>query len=180
MTFAIRPALAWAAAIGCSLALPLVLDRFAVPAAFLVGPMLTGIAFALRGAPIRLPRGVFLAGQSLIGCAVGRVLTVSMVTVIAQSWPAMFMAVLATVAASALIGWLLVRFGSLPGSTAAWGVSPGASSAMVAMAEEFGADPFAVAMIQYLRVVFVVLAALLVSEIWLGLAHPPRASVGLA
>ena len=43
MTFAIRPALAWATAIGCSVALALVLDRFAVPAAFLVGPMLTGI-----------------------------------------------------------------------------------------------------------------------------------------
>lgn len=88
----------------------------------------------------------------------------------------MLAAVLATVAASALVGWLLVRFGSLPGTTAAWGTSPGAAAAMVAMAQEFGADPLAVAMMQYLRVVFVVLTALLVSELWLGSGHQAGAA----
>lgn len=45
----------WAAALGCSLAAALALDRLAIPAAFLVGPMATGMLFALRGATIGLP-----------------------------------------------------------------------------------------------------------------------------
>lgn len=168
-----HPVAQWALALVASLTLALGLDALAVPAAFLVGPMVAGIALALGGAAIRPPRPAFLAGQALIGCAVARALTFQVLASIAQSWPAMFAAVFATVAVSAGVGWLLVRFGSLPGSTAAWGTSPGGASAMVAMAQEFGADPVAVAMMQYLRVVLVVLAASLVSGFMLGPGHPP-------
>jgi len=145
--------------------------------------MITGIVFALHGATIRLPRSAFIAGQAVIGCSIAHAITLSVVAVITQSWIVMITAVLATVAASALVGWLLVRFGTLPGTTAAWGTSPGAASAMVAMAQDFGADPVAVAMMQYLRVVLVVLTASLVSRLWLApehLAHgtPVAASLG--
>src|SRR3954452_22420151 len=116
----IRPALQWAAAVGASLILALVLDRFALPASFLVGPMMIGILCALGGATIRLPRSAFIAGQALIGCLIARAITASLLTSILQSWPFMAAAILGTVAASTLVGWLLVRFGSLPGSTAAW------------------------------------------------------------
>ena len=40
----------------------------------------------------------------------------------------------------------------LPGTTAVWGSSPGAATAMVLMAEAFGADARLVAFMQYLRV----------------------------
>jgi membrane AbrB-like protein len=171
-----RSGVQWAFAIGCSLALALTLAWCAVPAAFLVGPMVTGIVLALCGTTIRLPRSAFLAGQALIGCSVAQAINLSVVTAMSQSWPAMIIAVLVTVAASALVGWLLVRFGTLPGTTAAWGTSPGAASAMVAMAQEFGADPLTVAMMQYLRVVFVVLTASLVSGLWLAPEHLPDKS----
>jgi membrane AbrB-like protein len=173
----IRPALQWAAAVGASLILALVLDRFALPASFLVGPMMIGILCALGGATIRLPRSAFIAGQALIGCLIARVITASLLTSILQSWPFMAAAILGTVAASTLVGWLLVRFGSLPGSTAAWGTSAGAASAMVAMSQEFGADPLLVAMMQYLRVIFVVLTASLVAGLWLGPEHPVSGAV---
>ena len=73
-----------------------------------------------------------------------------------------------------------MRFGSLPGSTAAWGTSAGAASAMVAMSQEFGADPLLVAMMQYLRVIFVVLTASLVAGLWLGPEHPVSGAVATA
>ena len=41
-----------------------------------------------------------------------------------------------------------------------------------AMSQEFGADPLLVAMMQYLRVIFVVLTASLVAGLWLGPEHP--------
>jgi membrane AbrB-like protein len=183
LVLTIRLALQWALAIGFSFALAVTLALYSVPAAFLVGPMITGIVFALHGATIRLPRSAFIAGQAVIGCSIAQAITLSVVAVITQSWIVMITAVLATVAASALVGWLLVRFGTLPGTTAAWGTSPGAASAMVAMAQDFGADPVAVAMMQYLRVVLVVLTASLVSRLWLApehLAHgtPVAASLG--
>jgi membrane AbrB-like protein len=67
------------------------------------------------------------------------------------------------------------RWGVLPGSTAIWGTSPGAASAMMIMAEAYGADAQTVALMQYLRVVFVATAASLIARFWLGgagAAHP--------
>jgi uncharacterized protein len=176
----IRPALQWAAAVCASLILALVLDRFALPASFLVGPMLIGILCALAGATIRLPRSAFVAGQALIGCLIARAITAALLTSLLQSWPFMTAAIFWTIAASTLVGWLLVRFGSLPGSTAAWGTSAGAASAMVAMSQEFGADPLLVAMMQYLRVIFVVLTASLVAGLWLGPEHPVSGAAATA
>jgi uncharacterized protein len=74
----------------------------------------------------------------------------------------------AVIAASSLLGWLMSRWGVLPGSTAIWGSSPGAASAMMIMAEAYGADAQTVALMQYLRVVFVAAAASLIARIWVG------------
>jgi len=65
-----------------------------------------------------------------------------------------------------LVGILTVRYGRLPGSTAAWGTSPGGASAMVVMAEDYGADVRVVATMQYIRVICVVLMAALVSHLF--------------
>ncbi|MEN1508411.1 AbrB family transcriptional regulator, partial [Pseudomonas aeruginosa] len=63
---------------------------------------------------------------------------------------------------------LLVRYSSLPGNTGAWGSSPGGAAAMVAMAQDYGADIRLVAFMQYLRVLFVAGAAVLVTRMMLG------------
>jgi membrane AbrB-like protein len=78
--------------------------------------------------------------------------------------------ILATVAASSLLGWLISRWKILPGSTAVWGSSPGAAAAMVLMAEAFGADARLVAFMQYLRVIFVCLAAALIARFFVDVS----------
>ena len=75
---------------------------------------------------------------------------------------------LVTLLSSAIVGWLLVRYSSLPGNTGAWGSSPGGAAAMVAMAQDYGADIRLVAFMQYLRVLFVAGAAVLVTRMMLG------------
>ena len=80
----------------------------------------------------------------------------------------MLLTVATTIVAGGLVGWGLTRFAVLPGTTAAWGSSPGAASAMIAMAEEYGADPRLVAFMQYLRVIVVVLSASVVARLMLG------------
>src|SRR5262249_55630240 len=52
----------------------------------------------------------------------------------------------------------------LPGSTALWGVFPGAATVMVLLSGSFGADMRSVAVMQYLRVVVVAAAASLVAR----------------
>ena len=63
----------------------------------------------------------------------------------------------------------------LPGTTAVWGSSPGAATAMVLMADAFGADARLVAFMQYLRVIFVSMAAALIARCGstLGVEPPP-------
>lgn len=139
-----------------------------VPAALLLGPMVAAMGFALFGARIRMPRWSLVGAQAIIGCLVARLVTSGLVTTVANDWLVMLLAVLTTVLAGAVVGWVLMRFGNLPGMTAAWGSVPGAASTMVSMAEEFGADPRLVAFMQYFRLILVVGSASLVSRQLLG------------
>ncbi|MDR3441109.1 AbrB family transcriptional regulator [Telmatospirillum sp.] len=158
----------WLLLLAASLGVGWVLQQAALPAALMLGPMLCAIAFGVSGSDLKLPRWAFFGAQSVIGCLVARALSASILIEIADDWAVMLLIVSTTVMAGALVGWVLVKFGALPGTTAAWGSSPGAASAMVVMAEEFGADPRLVGFMQYLRVVIVVMSASLAGRLLLG------------
>lgn len=159
-----RLGLPWLGLAAASLLLGTALAAAGTPAAILIGPMLAAIAFGVGGVPLRVPRNVFVAAQGVVGCLVAASITPDVLREIVRDWPALAFGVLFTIAASTSIGWVSARYGSLPGSTAAWGAAPGAASAMVAMAQEYGADPRLVAAMQYIRVICVVLAASFVSR----------------
>ena len=78
---------------------------------------------------------------------------------LASNWFVLVAMVCSSVLAGGLVGWSLMKSDILPGSTAAWGSSPGGAAAMVAMADAYGADARLVALMQYLRVLVVVLSA---------------------
>jgi len=159
------PLLQWLALILCSALVGGGLSWLQVPAALFLGPMLVAIAFGVGGATIRLPRRLFQTGQGVVGCLIAHAMTAAVLLTVAEHWPVMLLATALTVLLSLLTGALLVRFGGLPGSTAAWGTTPGAAAAMVAMAAEYGADPRIVATMQYVRVVCVVLISALVGRL---------------
>lgn len=160
----------WGLLLALSLAASFVLHALAVPASYLIGPMVVAIGFGARGASLKLPQPVFIAAQAIIGCLVARTLSASILASLAADWLPMILTVAATVASGALTGWLLMRFAGLPGTTAAWGSTPGAASVMVAMAADFGADARLVGFVQYLRVVIVVLSASMVSHLMFGVS----------
>ena len=91
---------------------------------------------------------------------------------ILRDWPLFLAVVIAVIAASSTLGWLLTRWRVLPGTTAVWGSSPGAASAMMLMAAAYGADIRLVAFMQYLRVLFVALVATIVARVWTAGAGP--------
>lgn len=143
------------------------------PAALLLGPMLAAIAFGVGGASLAVPRAGFMAAQTMIGCLVAKAVTAEIVTTITEDGWLILAVVLVTVLAGAVVGWALTRLRILPGTTAAWGSSPGGAAAMVAMSEEYGADPRLVAFMQYVRVVAVVLSASVVARLLTDVSTPP-------
>lgn len=158
----------WLILLLASLVLGFSLQAFHVPAALLLGPMIVGVAMGLLGASVRIPGPLFIAAQAILGCMIAQSLSPNILTPLLDDWPLVLLVLIATLLASGVSGWCLVRFSGLPGPTGAWGSSPGGASAMVAMAGDFGADVRLVAFMQYLRVLFVATAAAVVARIGLG------------
>lgn len=164
----IRAMTLWLALLSCSLPAAWLLNRAGLPAAVLIAALLCSVAFSLGGLPLYMPRRLFQCAQALIGCTVAGSITSAIVSTVGGNWRVILLAVAATVLAGGLVGWTLVRTRILPGTTAAWGSTPGAASAMVAMAEAFGGDARLVALMQYLRLLVVVLSASLVAHFVFG------------
>ncbi len=165
----------WAILAAVSLAVSAGLEAFRLPAAFLIGPLIAGIAVRLAGVELRVPRGAFLASQAVVGGMIGSVLTPSIVDTFRHEWPVLGATVMAIIVVASATGWALSRFGVVPGTTGVWGSSPGAASAMVILSEAHGGDVRLVAFMQYLRVLFVASTASIVARLWIGASATPKA-----
>jgi hypothetical protein len=164
-------ALHWGSLVLVSGLFAFLLATIGLPAGLLLGAMGAAILFATRGVSLALPHPLFVAGQAVVGCLIASKLSISVVTALAPHWPLFLGLTLATIAASAALGYLLARWRVIPGTVAIWGSTPGGAAAMVLMAQAFGADARLVAVMVYTRVVAVALTASVLSA--LVLAHPP-------
>ncbi|MGL6205851.1 MAG: AbrB family transcriptional regulator, partial [Giesbergeria sp.] len=175
---ALRSTLAhWAVlALGSALLAALLLALH-VPAAVLLGCMIVGMALALRGTALAVPRPVFATGQGLMGCLMAHSLQPQHLGSVAQDWPMFLGATVLLIGVSTALGVWLMRRQVMPGTTALWGMTPGA--AMVVMAEDYGADARLVAFMQYTRVLVVTLVSALVARAVLGPAPEGTASTAL-
>ncbi|MDR1166164.1 MAG: AbrB family transcriptional regulator [Deltaproteobacteria bacterium] len=158
--------LKWLALGGLSLFLTLALERASLPAARFLGPMLAGISFALLGAGLKLPGPLFLMSKGFLGLRIAASLGPGFLATLGASWPLVAGSAIWAMALAAAVGLAMARRGSVPGTTAIWGLSPGGAAIMTALSGEYGADARLVAFAQYLRVVLVSLAAVLVSRYW--------------
>jgi hypothetical protein len=166
----------WTLLLVLSAILASLLEIVQLPAALLVGPMVAGIAAGVNGTTVRPPRIAVIAAQAVVGCLIARSIEPEIFGSFLADWPLFLAIVLATLAASSLLGYIVSRWKVLPGTTAVWGSTPGAANAMVLMAEAFGADVRLVAFMQYLRVIFVSLAAAVIARLWVdtsGVVAPP-------
>ncbi|MGO4123958.1 AbrB family transcriptional regulator [Inquilinus sp. YAF38] len=167
----------WAVLLAVSAGIAALLQAAALPAALLLGPMVAGILVGIGGGTIRVPRQPYLGAQAIIGCLIAGAITPAILVSFLRDWPLFLAIVLATLAASSLLGWLMSRWQVLPGTTGVWGSSPGAATAMVLMAEAFGADARLVAFMQYLRVVCVATAASLIARFWVDAGDAGPAAI---
>jgi len=171
--FASQPlATQWSALIVLSAAAFAALAAAGMPAALLLGPMLAGIAIAASGATLRIPPSTSVPVQAIIGCMIAGMLPPAVFAQAGARWPLFAFGIVSVIAASTLLGWLLMRLRVLPGTTALWGLSPGAETVMILMAEAHDADAQMVALLQYLRVLIVATIASAVAAFVGANAHP--------
>ncbi|MFO1061042.1 MAG: AbrB family transcriptional regulator [Dongiaceae bacterium] len=159
----LAPAWRWLGLALLSALLAALLEGLRLPAALLLGPMAAAVLFAIGGAGLALPAPAFFLAQGVVGVMVAGNLPAEVFDEIARDAPIFLAGTASTVAVASLIGWLLARSGTLPGTTAIWGSTPGAATTMTVMSADYGADMRLVAVMQYLRVVCCALAAMLVA-----------------
>jgi membrane AbrB-like protein len=160
----------WALIVAVSAVVGTALEIAGMPAALFLGPMAGGILAGVNGATVRVPRLAYMGAQGVIAVLVAAALTGDILAIFIQDWMLFLGVVLATVAASAVLGYLISRWRILPGTAGVWGSSPGAATAMVIMAEAFGADARLVAFMQYLRVIFVAATAAIVARLFIDMS----------
>ena len=136
------------------------LEYFHAPAALLLGPMIAAILLVITGHNMSLPTVPFRLSQSTIGIMMAAHLPLSTFSDVASDWPVFLFGTLSTLVASGVVGVALTKSKLLPGTTAIWGASPGAAGVMTIMSEGYGADMRLVAVMQYTRVAFCALAAM--------------------
>src|SRR5262245_39866092 len=120
--------MAWAALITLSAGLAALLLWLHAPAALMLGPLVAAIVVASNGGKVRMPLTPFVLAQGIVGCLIAKMVPLSIVGDVLRHWFLFSVGVLAVVAISTLIGWLMTRWQVLPGTTALWGTSPGAAS----------------------------------------------------
>lgn len=164
-----RLAVTWLTLIALACVLVVLFHAVNMPAAFLLGPMIAAIVVAVSGGRASMPRFFIIAAQAVLGCLIAAALNSELVRVIVSHWELFVAFSLASIVITAVLGACVTRAGWLPGTTAIWGLSPGAASAMVLLADEYGADKRMVAMMQYSRIFLVALAAILLAK---AVGHP--------
>ena len=99
------PVLQWSLLFVLSLLLSLLFLLIHLPGPLLLGSMIVGIIFSLRGISLHPPRCTFLGAQAILGCMIAQNLTGSIFTTLAAHWPLVIVILLATLISSAIIGW---------------------------------------------------------------------------
>lgn len=142
------------------------LELLHLRAALLLGAMAAAILVGAYEGDIVLPRLPSAFAQAVIGCLVARSIDPGIFSEIVGQWPIFLFCVTSVIVASTALGALLAYWQVLPGTTAIWGSAPGAASIMAFMSGAYGGDIRLVAFMQYLRVVFVAIAASIVARYW--------------
>lgn len=158
----------WATLLLLSAFISILWGAVGLPASLLFGPMFGGAVFAVNGVHLVVPRWLYLGAQAVIGAMVSANITPGIIATLGRDVLLFGIVTGAILLGAAALGWVVSRFGLIPGSTAVYGISPGAAVPMVLLSEANGADAHLVAFMQYSRVLLVALAAALVAHLWAG------------
>jgi membrane AbrB-like protein len=101
---------------------------------------------------------LFRVGQALVGVVIGALVKLPTLARLATDWPSVLLVTVGTLVISVLAGRLLALHRDVSPVTGAFALVAGGASGIVALARELGADDRVVTVVQYLRVLLVLLA----------------------
>ncbi len=147
------------------------LGLLGVPSAVLFGAVLGGMTHALTSpSPLAVPGVAFRVAQGLIGITVGALVDLSTLRRMASESASILTVVLATLLVSVVAGQVLALRRDVSRTTGVFALIAGGASGVVAVARDLGADDRVVTVVQYLRVLMVLLAMPVVTAV---VFHPP-------
>ncbi|MEM1168912.1 MAG: AbrB family transcriptional regulator [Cyanobacteria bacterium P01_H01_bin.35] len=133
-------------------------DWLGVPVGWLLGPLLVGITYAcIQDNPKPLPSDFIKVGKAIIGLySASRFSPDTLMLATTHAIP-VILCILVTGALSMFNGYLLWKWGGVNKLTSFLGAIPGSATTLAIMSEEYGAEPITVTVLQYIRMVVVVL-----------------------
>lgn len=149
----------WAVVIGLCIALSGLLGAFGVQSPFLFGALGAGMVHALVASrPVQMPIAPFRLGQALVGVTIGALVQVSTLSRLLTDWPSILGVTVGTLAISLGAGRLMALRDDVSTTTGLFALIAGGASGIVAISRELGADDRVVTIVQYLRVLAVLLS----------------------
>src|SRR3954470_9511056 len=141
-----------------------------LPSPVLFGSLLGGMVHALT-APRELEMSplVFRVGQALVGAVIGSLVRLPTLVRLAADWPSVLLVTVGTLVIILGAGRLLALHRDVTPATGAFALIAGGASGIVALARDLGADDRVVTIVQYLRVLLVLVAMPVVTTL---LFHP--------
>lgn len=137
-----------------------------VPSPALFAGLLVGLLFALRtGWDLDVPGPAARFAQGVLGVSLGVLVQSSTLTEIGRNAGPILGVTLATLGVTVLAGLAMSRLTGLDRPTASFGMVAGGASGIVAISRDLGADERLVAVMQYLRVLVIVVLAPVVAGV---------------
>jgi len=155
----------WAMVSSLAAGLGFLAKSLAIPGAWFVATMIVAvIAGLLRPQHPRVSKPILMGAQAMIGTMLGINIRPEIFPQLMLHLPLIVGVIVFTITISLIAGIVLPRISSLSRETAAMGSLPGGASAMIAMSIGTKADTKIVALMQYMRLVMVVLMSSLVAK----------------
>lgn len=143
-----------------------------LPTPLLFGGLAGALAYALARPQQRLslPGWCFQGGQAVVGVIVGASIDWSSLVELGPRWLVVVVVSCFSLAVSVVAGRLLIRKGVTP-VTATFSSIAGGAAGLTAMADDLGADARTVSVLQYLRLLVVLVTMPLVVSLVFGARH---------
>lgn len=142
-----------------SLVVGIIFNTVGIPAPFFIGSILSAAVLSFSKINVKLPGKISQLGQAFVGMMIAERIASGLGMDTLYFLPAFAVVSLLVMGLCGWCGLYLGKTGLIPGSSAIWGFSPGAATAMIFMSSAYGADRQIVSLMQYTRVLFVVLSA---------------------
>jgi membrane AbrB-like protein len=140
-----------------ALAVTAVFTLVGLPSPSLFGGLVAGLVRALAvPRRIAVPPPAMTAAQAVVGVAIGALMDLDTLRAVGENWLAVLLVTIATLLLSLVAGQLLQLQRGISPVTGAFAMIAGGASGIIVMARELGADQRMVAVLQYLRVLLIV------------------------